>query len=169
MIETRIDEEAGAVHYVLRPNQSWTWRANVGFLGVLFVVSLTIALSFTWFGMWMILPWSLIELGALTFCLWLCVHRGYRQEVIVLHPQHVTLQKGQRRQPPRLTVERTFERFFTRFHVERTTHPWRQPHLQLRHRDECFEIGSFLAAEEKAELITQLRRGIRYVDALPRQ
>lgn len=117
----------------------------------------------------MILPWSVLELTVLTICLWLCVRRGYRQEVIVLHPQHVVLQKGQRQEPPRITTERTFERFFTRFHVERPMRTWRDPSLQLRYRNERFEIGSFLPSDEKADLIVKLRQGIRYVDAAPRQ
>jgi uncharacterized membrane protein len=169
MIETRFDETTPGVHYILRPNQSWTWRANVWFLGILCTVSLTIALAFTWFGMWMILPWSLFELSALTFCLWLCVRRGYRQEVIVLQPESVHFQQGQRQQPPRITLERTFERFFTRFHVERHRHPWRDPRLKLCCRGEQIEIGAFLPAEEKQSLIAALRRGIRYVDAGSRQ
>ena len=169
MIETRIDESAQSVQYVLRPNQSWTWRANVWFLGVLGAVSLTIALSFTWMGMWMILPWSVIELSVIACCLWLCVRRGYRQEVIILQPECVLLQKGQRQQPPRISIERTFERFFTRFHVERHAHPWRDPRLQLCYRAEKYEIGAFLPADEKKQLIAALRRGIRYVDSVVRQ
>jgi uncharacterized membrane protein len=165
MINTSYDQNTPAVQYVLRPNQSWTWRANLWFLAVLCTVSMCIALSFAWHGLWMILPFSLLELTALFFCLWLCVRRGYRQEVIVLQPGQVFMQKGQRQLPPRITIERTFDRFFTRFHVERKGHPWRNPCVLLRYRDEHHEIGSFLAAEEKLSLIAELRRGIRYVDA----
>ncbi len=169
MVETHFDDDTRAVHYLLRPNLSWTWRANVWFLAVLCTVSLTIALTCTWLGMWMILPWSILELSALVLSLWLCVHRGYRQEVIVLQPQSVLLQKGQRQQPPRVTLDRTFERFFTRFHVERHKHRWRDPRVQLCYRDEKIEIGAFLTADEKKSLIAELRRGIRYVDSVVRQ
>jgi uncharacterized membrane protein len=169
MIETRYDDGRHEVQYILRPNQSWSWRANVWFLAVLCVVSLSIAISFAARGFWMVLPFSVLELVVLVICLWLCVRRGFLQEVIVLEPRTVTLQKGRRQQPTRLTLERTFDRFFTRFHVERTTHPWRDTRVQIRCRNELHEIGGFLPTEEKQSLIAALRQGIRYVDTDTRQ
>ncbi len=164
MIETRIDDVRSAVQYVLRPNQSWTWKANVWFLGVLCSISLLIAASFALRGYWMILPFSVLELSVLLACLWVCVRRGYRQEVIVLEPEMVTLQTGQRDAALQQADTRRFERFFTRFHVEPNRHPWRETRVLLRYRDERFEIGSFLSMDEKRELVSALKRGIRYVD-----
>ncbi len=164
MIEARIDNASSAVRYVLRPNQSWTWKANIWFLAVLCSISLSIAASFALRGYWMILPFSVLELSVLLACLWLCVRRGYRQEVIVLEPEMVTLQTGQRDAEVQQADTRQFERFFTRFHVEPNRHPWRETRVLLRYRDERFEIGSFLPTDEKRELISALKKGIRYVD-----
>ncbi|MCP5179644.1 MAG: DUF2244 domain-containing protein [Pseudomonadales bacterium] len=165
MIETRFDATARQVSVILRPNQPWTWRANVWLLAALTTISLTTAIAFAWVGLWLVLPYSVLEVSVVSFCLWLCVHRGYRQQVIVLAPETVLLQSGQRSTPPRLSVDRVFNRFFARFHVERGRHPWREPSVHLRCQDERFEIGAFLSREERESLPGLLRSGIRYVES----
>lgn len=169
MIDTHFDSGCSdngrsAVRYVLRPNQSWTWKANIWFLGMLCTVSLLIALSFAVRGFWMVLPFSVLEVMVLVGCIWLCVRRGYRQEVLVLEPETVILRTGQRDSTAEQAVTRRFERFFTRFHVEPTAHSWRSTRVLLRCRNERHEIGSFLTTDEKQELISALRQGIRYLE-----
>jgi uncharacterized membrane protein len=53
-----------------------------------------------------------------------------------------------------------YQRFFTRFLVEAPQHPWYQPRIEIRDRDQRLEIGRFLRADEKRDLIAHLRRMI---------
>ncbi len=164
MIDTRFRDEPCQAQLILRPNQSWSWRANLYFLYVLMAVSLTIGISFAWRGMWMILPFTVLELSVLVSCLWYCVRRGYRQQVITVQPEKVWVEFGHFANVPRKTLERVYDRFHTRFQVEPARHPWRNKSVYVRCRGEHLQIGAFLNEEELDLLIRRLREVVRYMD-----
>jgi uncharacterized membrane protein len=145
---------------VLRPNQSWTWQANKFFLGTLLAVSLTIATTMTALGYWMILPYSLLEMGVLLACLYYCVRRTHRQEVLRLTPDQVVIERGVNKLDERIS----YERYFARFFVQPPRRSWDNKRLSLACRGQEQEIGSFLNEEEKDQLIGELRRMIRRLD-----
>jgi uncharacterized membrane protein len=153
VIAAHFDECDRVGQIILRPNRSWTWRSNTYFLGTLLTVSLIVATTFALRGYWMVLPFSALEMSALTACLYYCVRRTHEQEVLTFSVDELIVEKGHR------APERTyhFSRFFTRFHVEPATHPWYQDRIAVQARDQRIEIGRFLTPEEKARLVSQLR------------
>ena len=164
MIDTALSQESARV--VLRPNQSWTWRANQYFLLVLCCVSLAIGISFALGGFWMVLPFTLLELLFLFGCLWYCVRRGYRQQVITLYPDRVHVEFGHFASSAKRTLVRHFDRFYTRFHVQQPTHPWKDKAVYVRCRGEQLRIGGFLNADDVNLLVRELRQCVRHVDSL---
>jgi uncharacterized membrane protein len=70
VIESHFDEARDVATIVLRPNRSWTWRANRYLVYTLLLVSGSIAVSFTLKGMWLVLPFTAIEMSVLLACLW---------------------------------------------------------------------------------------------------
>ena len=86
MITSEFDNETRCGRIILRPNRSWTWRANTTFAATLMVVSLSIGIGFTWQGMWVILPFTVLELSILVACLYYCVRRTHQQEVLTFFP-----------------------------------------------------------------------------------
>lgn len=163
MITSEFDEQARIGRIVLRPNRSWTWRANTLFIGTLLVVSLSIGVAFTLRGLWVVLPFTVLELGILSGCLWYCVRRTHRQEVLTFSPEALVLERGILR--PEQRIE--FQRFFTRFFVKGPRHPWYDKRVAVRCRDQEYEIGTFLGGAELDDLIGQLRAMIRRLDQLP--
>ena len=160
MITSDFDKDAVSGKIVLRPNRSWTWRANTYFVGTLMVISLSIAVAFTLQGMWVILPFTVLEMSVLLACLYYCVRRTHIQEVLTFSPESLVLERGINR--PQLRLE--FQRYFTRFFVRGTRHPWYRKQIALRCRDREMEIGSFLSSDEKDDLIRQLRDMINHFD-----
>jgi hypothetical protein len=73
------------------------------------------------------------------------------------------LEKGVNR--PQVRLE--FQRYFTRFFVRGSRHPWYRKQIALRCKDRELEIGSFLSSEEKDDLIRQLREMIHRLDGAP--
>ncbi len=61
MVVTDINETSCTGTIILRPNHSWSWRANVLFLCILMGVSMSIAIGFLFAGAWGILPFSILE------------------------------------------------------------------------------------------------------------
>ncbi len=161
MITSDFDQASGSGRIVLRPNRSWTWRANTYFVGTLMVISLTIAVTFTLQGMWVILPFTVLEMSVLLACLYYCVRRTHVQEVLTFSPESLVLERGINR--PQLRVE--FQRYFTRFFVLGPRHPWYRKQIALRCRDREMEIGSFLSSDEKDDLVRQLRDMIHRFEA----
>jgi uncharacterized membrane protein len=163
MISSAFDPNTTSGRIVLRPNRSWTWRANTYFVGTLMVISLTIGVAFTVQGMWVILPFTVLEMSVLFGCLYYCVRRTHMQEVLTFFPESLVLEKGINR--PQVRLE--FQRYFTRFFVRGPRHPWYRKQIALRCRDHELEIGSFLSGDEKDDLIRQLREMIQRLDGVP--
>lgn len=153
VIAAHFDECHRIGRIVLRPNRSWTWRSNTYFVATLLSVSLIVATSFAFRGLWLVLPFSALEMSALFTCLYFCVRRTHEQEVLTFSVDELVVEKGHGR--PEHVYR--FSRFFARFLVESASHPWYQDRIEIQARTERVEIGRFLTPEEKMRLVKQLR------------
>ena len=160
MVAANFNEQTLCGQIVLKPNRSWTWRANTYFVASLMVVSLTVATVFTANGMWVILPFTVLELSVLAACLYYCVRRTHTTEVLTLSQSTLVLERGVNKPTQRFD----FDRYFSRFLVEAARHPWYKKRINLRCRNQQLEVGSFLSNEEKDDLISQLRKMILRLD-----
>ncbi len=159
--DTHSDLDKSVGQIILQPNHSLSWRALKYFLGFMMLLSFGIALTFLFFGYWMVLPFTGLEMAALSYCLWLCLRRTSLQEVIIFSPDEIRFETGI--DAPDNT--QTWERFFTKIHVKQAVHPWYRKTVALVHRGDSFEIGSFLTSPEKEELIESLYDMVRRADA----
>lgn len=143
----------GSYRFVLSPNCSISWRELWLFYLMTCVVSLAVGLFFTVQGLWLVLPFSGLEMLALGTGLYFTSRKVYRREVITLDAERTRIEKGVQR------VDQSWE-FRT---------PW------VRIIDECrdgrgarrklaigasgksVEVGSFLANWEKDALAFQLK------------
>lgn len=160
MISQQYSRDDARFVIVLRPNQSWTWRANTWLIASLLVISLVVGGFFLLHSYWVILPFTLAEVALVAACLYYCVRRTHQQEVITLTPDQVTLERGIRK----ADEQHRFERYFTRFFVHPPRFRGHRKVLALRHRGEETEVGSFLTDEERQELIATLRAAIAELD-----
>lgn len=146
---------------VLQPNHSLSWRALKYFLAFMMVLSFGIAITFVFFGYWLVLPFTGLEMAFLSYCLWRCLRRASLQEVIIFSATEIRLETGIDG-PERTEV---WERFFTKIHINQAIHPWYRKSVALVHRGDRFEIGSFLTTAEQDELIDSLYQMVRRADA----
>lgn len=160
MISCRFDDQIHTGTIVLQPNRSWSWRANSWFVCTLMVVSLTVAVTFGFKGIWVILPFTVLEMSVLLACLYYCVRRTHTTEVLTLTDRELIYESGIRAP----TQRRTFDRYFARFQVTASRHPWYGKRISLRCRKERLEVGRFLNAEEKDDLVRHLRATIHRLD-----
>jgi uncharacterized membrane protein len=163
VILSEFDDAERQGRIVLRPNRSWTWRANTYLVATLALVSGTIGVLFAMRGMWLILPFTVLELTVLLGCLYYCVRRTHLQEVLTFSPEYLVFERGIR-EP---SVRRRFQRYFTRFFVHPPPHRWHQKRVALKCRDTELEIGSFLNGDEKERLVVALRDMIQRLETLP--
>ncbi len=156
VVESWIKPELDEAHIVLRPNRSWTWRANVALVATLAVISTVIGVAFLFQGMWLILPFNLLEVAVVYLCLRYLLRRTRQQEVIRFSDDEVRLERGA------VTPEHvvTFDRHWTQIHV--TPGRYRdRPRIRIRSREVQQDIGAFLNEEDHALLLRELRHLVR--------
>lgn len=154
MIEAYIDDRSRTGRIVLKPNASWTWRANLWLLYTLVGLSVGIGIGFLLEGVWIVLPYSALEMSALALCIYYVVRQCNRQEVITVSEHEVFVERGIRR-----PVERwQYHRLWAKFLVKAPRHPWRSTVVAIRSHGDELEIGSFLSDPDKEELISTLKR-----------
>ena len=145
---------------IMRPNQSMSWQATKYFLILLLALSTTIACGFLVHVYWMILPFSILEVGIVAGCFYYLLHRSSWQQVIKLDPESIHVSQGYRQ--PELDL--SWQRFYTKVHVEQPRKGWYAPKIFLRHAKTSIELGEFLNASEKERLVRYLRDLIHLAD-----
>jgi uncharacterized membrane protein len=161
LISAHFDAAAGTGQIILRPNRSWTWRANIWLVATLMAISGTVATAFTLQGFWVILPFTVLEVGVLAACLYYCVRSTHQMEVLRLSRSKLVFERGINRPSQRYA----FDRYFARFLVEPSRHPWYSKRIELRCRERELEVGRFLGVEDKDQLVRELKRMIHRLDA----
>ena len=148
----------------MQPNQSLSWKAFTYFILFMMLLSFGIATAFSIMGYWVFLPFTALEMSVLSYCLWLCLRRTSMQEVLSFSGEKIRLEAGIK--TPTEIV--TWQRYFTKIHVERAIHPWYRKTVSLVHRGESREIGNFLTQEEQEKLIETLNHLVRRADLAQR-
>ena len=148
----RVDSGEG-YRFVLLPNCSISWRELLIFYLLTCVLALAIGLLFALGGMWLVLPFSGLEMAALGTALYLTSRKVHRREVITLDSQRVRVEKG----IARIDQSWEFETAGTRLLDEKSATGGSPRRLVLGARGNYVEIGEFLDNLEKDELAFRLK------------
>jgi len=138
---------------VLSPNCSITWRELVLFYLFTCLVAIAVGLFFTFQGMWMVLPFSGLEMLALGIGLYLTSRKVYRKEVITLDPDRTRIEKGVHRAVRSWEFKTPWVRIIDEPRDGRNS----RRRLAIGMHGAAVEVGSFLANSEKDALAFQLK------------
>lgn len=156
MVATQYDEKDGSWCLILRPNIALFWPETRLFLlftaSVCFVTAGTLAVM----GMWLILPFAGLAVGALALALIVTAQRAYDTEVVYISESKIQIDKGRRRSEHHWS----FDRVWSEVILAMPGHPWYPTRLAVRSRGELVELGNFLADDERAQVAGELRRWI---------
>lgn len=151
---------------VLTPNRSISWRALVWVWCSLVVVSTLVTGLMVLAGAWLVVPFAVLELGALAAGLYLAARKCWRQEVLVLGEDALVFESGYRL---RKLASLRFPRRYTRVRVEPGATAASAPRLFLSWRDHQVPVGAFLNTAELEDLLAHLTRyGLRIEYPAPR-
>ena len=150
-----VDKSASpeAWRIVLFPNCSISWRDLVLFYIFTCVVALAIGIFFTLQGLWMVLPFSGLEMMALGYALYLTSRKVYRREVITLDRRRTRIEKGVQQ----ASESWEFETSWVRLVDEQTGVRGERRKLALGSHGNYVEVGDFLDKSEKDRLAFQLK------------
>jgi len=153
MVQTDINENTGNGTIVLKPNNSATWRFNVFIIGSLTLLAFLIAGIFLIQGLWLILPFSGLELIMLYFGLTICVRANTTTEVITFHNNTVIIEKGHTHSEHSWEYQRSWAKIF----VKTPEHKGHTKRIFIRSHGKELELGAFLNKQDKENFISKLK------------
>lgn len=143
--------------FVIRPNQSLTWReAKIIYAGLV-AISLVIGVTFYSIGLTLVLPFSGLEMVVLGVSLYVCLCQNQRRETIVINEQSVTVESRFRK--PEHCQE--FHRSWVHVSLEEPAHRGHPSRLLLRSHGRELEVASFLNEAERCEFAVDLKSAIQ--------
>jgi len=156
MVTATHNSEQTSFRFLIRGNCSLTLPSLVTVYGSLAVVSLGVALRFLYLGLWMVLPFTLLELGLLGGILYYLWSRRDDVEVISIAHSEVRVEqrdhKGSR--------EWSMPCYWASVVVVNARHRNHPTRLLLRSHGKEEELGRCLTNEERDKLAGELRHAI---------
>ena len=133
----------------LRPNKSSSLRQNVLFFGMLSLICITFGVGFFIVGAPLILPFAGLEILALVTIIKLNRDWSNQFQILTIDKLHVKITNNKRK--------KIYDRFLSKFLIQEKNGA---KVILLQSHKEHIEIGRFLTADEKDELITILKRKV---------
>ena len=81
--------------FIIKPNSSLSWKGNKIFFFMLFFVSFVIAFSFAMVGMWLIVPFTGLEMILLGSALTYCYIKNSQCEIVKIDGGEVVKNSGE--------------------------------------------------------------------------
>ena len=133
----------------LRPNKSSSLRQNVLFFGMLSLICITFGVGFFIVGAPLILPFAGLEILALITIIKLNRDWSNQLQILAIDKLHVKITNNKRK--------KIYDRFLSKFLIKEKNGA---KVILLQSHKEQIEIGRFLTADEKDELIAILKRKV---------
>lgn len=147
-------------HWVIRPNQSLSWRSALRFYAAISFCCLGIGITFALHGFWPVLPFAGLEVAVLGVAFYLCLSRSQMCEVISVNAEVVSVEKG-RRQPQE---HWQCPRAWARIRLQRSRIAWYPQQLAVAFQGKQVVIGEFLNESERCALAAELKQVIQRDD-----
>jgi len=133
----------------LRPNKSSSLRQNVLFFGMLSLICITFGVGFFIVGAPLILPFAGLEILALITIIKLNRDWSNQLQILAIDKLHVEITNNKR--------NKIYDRFLSKLLIQEKNGA---KVILLQSHKEQIEIGRFLTADEKDELIAILKRKV---------
>ncbi|MDT8283186.1 MAG: DUF2244 domain-containing protein [Gammaproteobacteria bacterium] len=153
MVETHFNQSTGLATIVLRPNNSSSWRFNMQLVASLAFIVFCISGYFALHGLWLIFPFSGLEVGFLFICLYLRLRANIRTEIITFNENTVIIEQGH------YHAEKSWKyyRMWTKIFVKKPEIHGYPKQVFIRCHGKELELGAFLNKRDKEILIKDLK------------
>lgn len=133
-----------------------TWREAKLFIAAVALVSLSIGMWFLLRGFPLVLPFSGLEVLAVTLAFYLVLRDGENREVISVLPQRIVVEKGRKKAESRTE----FDRSWARVELAQSQRRWYPSRLSISSHGSTVELGNFLTNGEREALAAALINAI---------
>lgn len=156
MVTENHDAELADFRFHIQPNCSLSPSVSLLVYGIVGLIALAVALRFLLLGAWMVLPFTLLEVGLLAWVVVQLTREQQQVEIISIANGEVHIVQRGRRE----TTEWRFPHYWVKVvlkHTRLRNHPTR---LLLRSHGKETEVGHWLTEEERLKLAEELKRAI---------
>lgn len=156
MVKTELNPDNGNIQFVLTPNNSASWQFNIMIWASLALIAMFISTIFLLRGLWLILPFSGLELLAVYVGLYLVIRKNSRIEIIKFSDDKVTIEKGHN------YCEQIWEyqRYWSKIFIKQPAYRGHPKHIFIRSHGKELELGEFLNKSDKEKLIKKLKKAV---------
>lgn len=155
ILREELEKEAD-YQLILRPNCSMKWALVVRLYAAFCCFSVLIAGGFAYFGYWMVLPFSGLEMVLLGVGLYVTCKKTYRQEVVIFKKDQIIIEKGLKK----VLESYCFNIYFVRLVIENKDKKYKSHKINIGMCGKYVEVGGFLDLSEKDSLAFELNDGI---------
>jgi uncharacterized membrane protein len=145
--------QGDAWRFELLPNRSSSWLQTKRFLAAVVLFNGVVAATFVSRGLWVVAPFSGLEVLALAVGLYCSARATYRREVILVTRERVVVLRGHHRVRSRDEWPRAWARL-----QWQPSPAGQRGRLFLGSRGRFFEVGAFLVDAERRQLASELGR-----------
>ncbi len=139
--------------FIARPNCSLSARSRLSVVALISLVSLTIAISFSFIGAWLILPFAGLELVALAYAFYVIHCHSHDYESICIDEHHIAIQKRNHK----ITNRVIFQRYWAQVFLQDL--PNGEQSLFLRSHGKNIQFGrNLMSNEQRQKLAAQLKQ-----------
>ncbi|OQW93821.1 MAG: hypothetical protein BWK79_09120 [Beggiatoa sp. IS2] len=163
MISATCASASNHCQFVIRANHSMSWKQTLWFLYATYTVTGAVVAMCIYYGLWMVLPFSGLEMLVLTICLYTVSRRTSTYEVITVNQEQVIIETGRRRVQER----KVFPRYWAKVALTSPPHRWYASRLIIGSHGKRVEIGRYLVEQERIDLaraLAQLLQGPQSVN-----
>ena len=142
--------------FIIKPNNSLSWKGNKIFFFMLFFISFVIAFSFAMAGMWLILPFAGLEMILLGSALTYCYIKNSQCEIVKIDEKNVSVSLIKSRN------KKVFDcnKYWAKFILNKPRLRGYPNKLVLRSAGREMEIGALLTDEERIKLAGMLKKNV---------
>ena len=142
--------------FIIKPNNSLSWKGNKIFFLMLFFISFVIAFSFAMAGMWLILPFAGLEMILLGSALTFCYIKNSQCEIVKIDENNVSVSLIKSRN------KKVFgcSKYWAKFILNKPRLKGYPHKLVLRSAGREMEIGALLTDEERIKLAGMLKKNV---------
>jgi len=142
--------------WVIRPNQSLSWRGALRLYAIISFCCLGIGIAYALHGFWPVLPYTGLVVVVLGSAFYLVLSRSQMREVISVNVEVVRVEKGRRKPQEHWECPRAW----ARISLERSPIAWYPKRLAIAFQGKQVVIGRFLNEEERSALAVELGQAI---------
>ncbi len=156
MVLTDFNQNTCATTIVLKPNNSASWRFNMVVVSTLAFIAFCISTYFALQGLWLVFPFSGLEISLLVYCLYVRLKANIATEVITFNDDTVLVERGYNYAEKSWKYPRLWAKIFVKAPPFRG-YPKR---VFIRSHGKELELGSFLNKKDKERLIRDLKNAV---------